>query len=119
MDLRGGARVSSGTLPEWAEAIGTNQGKVWVAHARGTALSVVDERTLSVSAAQVPGASLWAIAACCDFVHVGGRLERNNARGIVASVDPITLLERERRLVGERIAVMTDDFRHVAAVGER
>jgi hypothetical protein len=119
MNPNGGDPTSSRVFSEWAQAITTHQGKVWVAHARTPALTIVDEQTLSVRTANLAGVSLWAVTACCGNVHVGGRLGDEKTGGIVLSIDPATFQERRRHLVEQRIAVMADDDQSVVAVGEK
>lgn len=117
MDYRGNGRVMSEPLPNWAQAIAAHRGKIWIAHANAPGLTIVDQQDLSFTTLRV-GASLWAIAARGDSVHLGGRLEQDNARGVVIAIDPVSLREKARRSVDQRIAVMADDGRNVVAIGE-
>jgi hypothetical protein len=119
IDLQNWGRASSQPLNQWDQAVAVSQGKVWVAHARSPVLSVVDEQTLAVRTADLQGASLWSIAACCGEIHAGGRIGNDNNQGIVAAIDPATMQERRRQLINQRIAAIADDAKNVVAIGEK
>ncbi len=117
MDRRGNGRAMSEPLPNWAQAIAAHRGKIWIAHANAPGVTVVDQQDLSFATLRT-GASLWSIAACCDTIHLGGRVYQDNTRGVVIAIDPASLQEKARRFVDQRIAVMADDGRNVVAIGE-
>jgi DNA-binding beta-propeller fold protein YncE len=119
VDPRSGAQVSSGAIGDMSQAIAVSQGKVWVAHSRGQALSVIDEQSLSIQKANIQGASLQAITANGAQVYVGGTVGAGGSQGLVASVNPATLQEVRRQVVDQPIAFMADDDRNVVAVGNK
>lgn len=112
-------RASTGILPEWAQAVAVANQNVWIAHAKAPALTVVDENTLAARTVDIRGVSLWAISACCGEVYAGGRLDQNNAHGIVIAIDPSTLQEKRRALVDQRIVAIVGDDKNVIAIGEK
>jgi hypothetical protein len=117
VDPRNGAKSSSGMLDQEANSIAEHGGKIWVAHNRGRALSVVDEQSLSISKGDVPGAALYAITANNASIYVGGTLGEGSNQGLVALINPSTMQEVRRELVDQPVAVITADDRSVVAVG--
>ena len=119
VDSQSGAQARSGVLAEWATALTANGDSIWVAHARGPALTVVGKMSLQAQPLEVAGASLWAVTASAGNVFAGGRLGEDNASGVVVMVDANSQREVHRAQVGERVAEMTSDARLVVAVGEK
>jgi len=118
-DIQTGAQRTSGPLNQWAQAAAVAQGKVWVAHAREPNLTVLDAATLAAKTADVQGAQLWSIGACCGEIHVGGQIGTNGSQGIIASIDPNTFQERRRLLVNQMIPVIAEDAKNVVAIGNK
>ncbi|HLH90284.1 MAG TPA: hypothetical protein VKX28_17680 [Xanthobacteraceae bacterium] len=119
VDPKSGARSSTGMLGEMSQAIFYNSGKVWVAHARGQALSVIEPGSMAVRKLDLPGVSAWALTGSEHVLYVGGRLGENNNQGVIVSVDPATMRETHRQVVDQNIAFMTDDQDTVVAVSEK
>jgi DNA-binding beta-propeller fold protein YncE len=119
VDPKSGARSSTAMLGEMSQAIFYNGGKVWVAHSRGQALSVVDPGSMSVRKVDLSGVSAWALTGSENVLYVGGRLGESSSQGVVVSVDPATMRETHRQVVDQNIAFMTDDHDTVVAVSEK
>ncbi|MEI9885081.1 MAG: hypothetical protein WDN08_01060 [Rhizomicrobium sp.] len=119
VDSRSGAQTRSRVLAEWATALTAEGGDIWVAHARGPALTVVDKNTLAPQPLEVAGASLWAVTALGGKVYGGGRLGEDNAAGLVVAIDARTRRELHRAQVPERVAEITGDGKYVLAIGEK
>ena len=101
VDARSGRQVQSSELGEWGQALTAFGRQIWVAHARGVALTAVDEDSLRAIPVEVRGASLWAITANASNVYAGGRIDGTRDDGLVVMIDPAT---RTRGRAGARIA---------------
>ena len=113
-----GELKGSKSLGPWGQAIAAAQGKVFVGHAAGERLSVVDSVTMAVTTRPLKGASLWAITGDSPHgVYAGGRVEQDNAQGLLLSIDPATGAEKKRLQVNQRIVAMSADERTVVALG--
>ena len=119
IDPQTGSRTSSGTLAEQARSLVAENGKVWITHDRGQALSIIDEGSLAIRKADVQGASLQAITASARKIFVGGSAGSNDPRGVVVSLDPSTAQELRRQVVDQRITVMASDEQSVVAIGDK
>lgn len=112
-------RALSPILSETAQALVVAGGSVWIAHGGAPALSIVDAKTLAARTLDIPGASLWAIAAANGRVFAGGRHGGDNARGLVVQIDPAAAEVRRVQDVDQRVAAVAADDRSVVAVGEK
>ncbi|MEZ5776103.1 MAG: caspase family protein [Hyphomicrobiaceae bacterium] len=119
IDTKSGSSKKTGELGEWGQAIAAGHGKVYVAHAAGPALTIIDQKTLKSSVSAHDDLSLWTILTTDTSVYAGGRIGQNNDRGVIVEIDPRTGIELNRLEVGERIARMTSDGAHVVAVGAK
>lgn len=118
IDLNSGRQARSQVLGEWGQAVTTYGNRVWIAHARGPAITVVDQNSLGAWTLNVPGASLWSITTNAANVYAGGRVDENNQDGVVVMMDPDGQRELFRAHFSERIAEIAADDSHVVAVGE-
>lgn len=114
-----GRQKSSEDLGEWATALAASGDTVWVAHARGAALSVIDRKTFRTSHTEVADVSLWALTWKDGKLYGGGRLGDDNGAGVVVMIDPKSGSELHRALVPERVAEIAGDGTRVVAVGEK
>jgi hypothetical protein len=112
-------RAASNILGEYAQSLVEKDGKVWVAHQRGQALSIVDDQTLAIRKADVQGASLQVISAGGANVYVGGSLGEGGSQGLVAAIDASTARETHRATLDQPVAVVTNDGANVVAVGDK
>jgi hypothetical protein len=119
VDPKSGAQTTSRILGQWGEALAAGAGVVYVAHARPPALDIVDQKTLAVQTVDPQDLSLWAIVAGPDRLIVGGRINSDWSKGVVASLDPKTGAERQRRQVDQMIVALAADEKSVVAVGEK
>jgi DNA-binding beta-propeller fold protein YncE len=119
IDPRTNERRYAGAVSEIGQALAPHQGKIWVANARGPTLFVIDEQSLLFQSVSLQGVSPLVIAANGAQVHVGGSVGAGGSQGIVVSVNPATMQEVRRQVVDQPIAAMTDDDRHVVAIGNR
>ena len=118
IDPATGQLQETGPLGEWGQAIAASHGKVWVAHARGPALSVIDPGSMRAESRAIDKASLWAITSNRTSIFVGGRIDEDNGRGVIVAIDPASSQERFRLAVDHRIAVLAADDETLVAVGE-
>ena len=118
IDPASGRQFPTEQLGEWAQALTIGLNKVWVAHARGPALSIINPQTLAVETSDIGPVSLWAIATNQKGVFAGGRIAEDNGQGVVVAIDPASYRERNRLLVNQRIAALAADETAVAAIGE-
>ena len=110
-----------GTRPlgAWGQAIAATHDKVFVGHAAGERLSVIDSSTLVVTPRTLKDASIWALAGDPSFGLVaGGRVGQDNARGLLLSIDPQTGLEKKRIEVNQLVVAVAGDARSVVALGK-
>ncbi len=119
VDPKSGAKTTSGVLGQWGEALAVGAGVVYVVHARPPALDIVDAKTLAARTLDPHDLSLWAIVARPDQLIVGGRINSDWSKGAVASLDPKSGAERNRRLVDQMIVALAADEKSVVAVGEK
>jgi len=119
IDPQTGSRASSGILAQNAGSLIAENGRVWITHDRGQALSIVDEQSLAIRKADVAGVSLQAITASAGKIFVGGSPGFNDPRGMVVSLDPSTAQELRRQVLDQRVAVMASDEKSVVAIGDK
>jgi hypothetical protein len=119
IDPQTGSRASSGSLAQYAGSLVAENGKVWITHDRGEALSIIDEQSLAIRKADVPGASLQAVTASAGKIFVGGSPGFNDPRGVVVSLNPSPVQELRRQVVDQRITVMASDEQSVVAIGDK
>ncbi len=117
--LRDRQQANSPQLGEWGEALAGYGNQIWLAHARGPAISITDQTSMRTRWLDVRGASLWSITANSRYVFAGGRVEENNDAGLVIMFDPQQGVELARVSVSERVAEIAGDDRHVVAVGAK
>ncbi|HEY0302746.1 MAG TPA: hypothetical protein VGC36_15475, partial [Rhizomicrobium sp.] len=116
VDSRSGAQARSAVLGEWATVLAASGNDIWVAHARGPALTIVDKASLRARRMEVAGASLWAVTAASGNLYAGGRLGEDNNAGVVVMIDAKGQRETHRAEVSERVAEIAGDDRFVVAV---
>jgi hypothetical protein len=116
VDPRTGARTTSGPLGDKANAIAASPGKLWVSYARGANLGIVDQQSLTIQQASIPGALLFAVAANGANMYAGGEFGN---QGVVAAIDPRSGQELQRQPVDERINRVVADNANVVAFGNR
>lgn len=114
-----GELKGSRSLGAWGQAIAATHDKVFVGHAAGERLSVIDTSTLAVTPRTLKGASIWALAGDPSFgLAAGGRLGQDNNRGLLLSIDPQTGLEKKRLEVNQLIVALAGDARSIVALGK-
>ena len=119
VDPKSGAQKTTALLGQWGEALAAGDGGIYVAHARPPALDIVDQKTFAVRTLDPPDLSLWAAVAGPDRLFVGGRINSDWSKGVVASLDPKSGAERQRRLVDQMIVALVADDKSLVAVGEK
>lgn len=119
VDPKTGAKNKSALLGQWGQALATGDGNVYVAHARPPALDIIDQKTLAVRSFDPHDLSLWAAVAGPGRLFVGGRIKSDWSKGVVASIDPKTGAERQRRLLDQMIVALVADAKSVVAVGDK
>ena len=119
VDPKSGAMKTGGVLGQWGEALAADDGNIYVAHARPPALDIVDARTLAARTFDPRDLSLWTIATGSDWLIAGGRINSDWSKGVIASFDPKTGAERQRRIVDQMIAALAVDDKRVVAVGDK
>lgn len=119
IDPATGAQATTGKLGEWAQAIAAAHGKVWVGHARGERLSIIDPQSLAVERTTVRGAELWAIAANRTGLFAGGRIAGTGDQGLIVSMDPKDRAETGRLRVDELILTLAADDESLVAIGDK
>ena len=117
VDPRTNQRRSSQVLAEMAQSVVTHEGRIFVGHTRGPALSVLDAQSLSIQKVNLPDVSASTLTANAARLYIGGSLGQSDTQGLVVAVDPNTLREVRRQVLDQPIAFMTDDDRNVVAVG--
>lgn len=115
---RSGRHTKSTVLGEWAQALTTFGGEVWVGHARGPALTIVDKSSLQPRTAAIPGTQVWAMTANGTSVYAGGRLDGTDDDGVIVKLDPATQSETARASVPEMVRKLVGDEEHVIAIGQ-
>lgn len=81
-------------------------------------MNIVDQKTMAVVTVDLQYLSLWSTVAFPEKVLVGGRLNSDWNRGVVAAVDPATGAEHHRQLLDQKIVALAADSESVFAVGE-
>ncbi len=119
VDPKSGAKTTSALLGQWGEALAAGAEAVYVVHARPPALDIVDGKTLSARTFDPHDLSLWAVVAGRDRLIAGGRINSDWSKGVVASFDPKSGVERQRCLVDQMIVALAADEKSVVAVGEK
>ncbi len=117
VDTRNGSQTNSADLGEWGQTLVAVGSEVWVGHARGTAIDVVDQSTLRASELQVSGTEVWAMAANSTDVFAGGRQTGTDHDGRVVMIDVRTRSEIARQSVSEMVAQIVADATYVVVVG--
>lgn len=82
-------------------------------------MNIVDQKTMAVVTVDLQDLSLWSTVAFPEKVLVGGRLNSDWNRGVVAAVDPATGAEHHRQLLDQTIVALAADCESVVAVGEK
>jgi len=119
VDPKTGAQKKSVVLGEWGQALAAGGGDIYVAHARPPALDIIDQKTLAVRSLDPHDLSLWAMVAGPGRLVVGGRINSDWSKGVVAALDPKTGAERQRRLLDQMIVALVADEKSVVAVGDK
>ncbi|MDF3812101.1 MULTISPECIES: lysozyme inhibitor LprI family protein [Rhodopseudomonas] len=116
---RGGRQNQTGILGEWGQALTAHSNQIWVAHARGPALTVVDQDTLDATSVRVDGASLWAISGNSRNIFAGGRVDGSTDDGLVIMLDPDRRGELHRASVSQLVTKIISNDDHVVALGDK
>ena len=119
VDARSGRQVQSSELGEWGQALTAFGRQIWVAHARGVALTAVDEDSLRAIPVEVRGASLWSVTANASNVYAGGRIDGTRDDGLVVMIDPATRREVARARVSQLVTSLVGDDENVVAIGDK
>ena len=119
IDPTTGAQATTAKLGEWAQAIAVAHGKVWVGHARGERLSIVDPQSLAIERTTVRGAELWALASNRTSLLAGGRIAGTMDQGLIVSIDPRDRAETGRLRVDELIMTLVADDDTLVALGDK
>ena len=119
VDARNGRQVQSSELGEWGQALTALGRQIWVAHARGVALTAVDVDSLRAFPVEVRSASLWAITANPSNVYAGGRIDGTSDDGLVVKIDPATRTEVARARVSQRVTSLVGDDENIVAIGDK
>jgi len=112
-----GRQQSSADLGEWSTSLTIAGSDVWVGHARGQALTIVDRATLKSRKLALPGIEVWALAANAKSVFAGGRYEGSDHDGSVVMVDARSRKEISRFSVTELVTRIAADNDKVVAIG--
>ena len=118
LDPKTGAVTQTASLGEWAQAIITGHGRVWVAHASKGHLDAILPTSLAVETRAIDGASLWALAVNRTALFAGGRLGDSIKQGLIVSIDPQTGREEKRLPVDGMILAMVADEEAVVAIND-
>lgn len=109
----------SDDLGEWGVTLVAQGTDIWVGHARGTALRVLDSQTLRSHDVSVAGLEVWALAADDQFVFAGGRVSGSSDDGLVALIDARSRKELFRAPVSELVLAMGVDQANLFVVGDK
>ncbi len=116
---KSGKKAGSPVLGEWAQALAAHGDQIWVGHARGPALSILDKTSLQPQTVTIPGTEVWTMTSNGRNVFTGGRLDGTSSDGLVIKIDPSTKAEVARASLPEMVMKVTSDETHVVAVGEK
>ncbi len=119
IDPRTAQQTASRDLGEWALAITSYDTDIWVGHARGPTVTVVDQRSLRVTPVEVPGTEFWALSSNSRNVFGGGRVSGTDGDGLIVMFDPRRRTEIGRASVSERVTKIVSDEDHVIAAGDK
>ena len=119
VDRNSGRQTRTDELGQWGQAMVAQGDQIWIAHARGPALTVADQGSLDATSVKVAGASLWSLAANSRNVFGGGREDENNNAGLVIMFDPATRTEIHRETVSQLVRKIISDEDHVVALGNK
>lgn len=117
VDTSKGRQQASADLGEWSTSLTVTSGDVWVGHARGQALTIVDRATLKSRKLALPRIEVWALAANAKSVFAGGRYESTDHDGSVVMVDARSRKEISRFSVTELVTRIAADDDKVVAIG--
>jgi outer membrane protein assembly factor BamB len=113
LDPRTGARTNSGSLGDSAQAILATPGKIFVAATRSPNLAIVNQKSMAIQKADIPGVELWALAANDSQLFAGGL---RGEQGVLVAIDPASGRELQRQSVGQKIFQIAADKTHVVAL---
>lgn len=119
VDRTSGRQTRTDELGQWGQAMTAQGNQIWIAHARGPALTVADQGSLDATSIKVAGASLWSLAANSRNVFGGGREDENNNAGLVIMFDPASRTEIRRETVSQLVMKIISDDDHVVALGNK
>ena len=119
IDPQTAQQTPSRDLGEWALAITSYGTDIWVGHARGRAVTVVNQRSLRATPVDVPGTELWAMSSNSRNVFGGGRMSGTDGDGLIVMFDPRRRAEINRASVSERVTKIVSDEDHVIAAGDK
>ncbi len=119
VDRGNGRQSRTDELGQWGQAMTAQGNQIWIAHARGPALTVADQDTLDATSIKVSGASLWSLAANSRNVFGGGREDENNEAGLVVMFDPVNRTEVHRATMSQLVTRIVSDENHVVALGNK
>lgn len=119
IDTQKGTQKATANLGEWSTSLTPAGNEVWVGHARGTALTIVDRSTLKSGKLALPGIEVWTLAANSRSVFAGGRYENTDNDGSVVMVDARSRREVSRFSATELVTKIAADDEKVVAVGNQ
>ena len=119
VDRASGRQTRTDELGQWGQAMTAQGDQIWIAHARGPALTVADQGSLDATSIKVAGASLWSLSANSRNVFGGGREDENNNAGLVIMFDPVNRTEIHREPVSQLVMKIISDDDHVVALGNK
>ena len=119
IDTKKGTQKATADLGEWSTSLTPVGNDVWVGHARGTALSIVDRSTLKSGKLPLPGIEVWTLASNSSSVFAGGRYENTDNDGSVVMVDARSRREVSRFSATELVTKIAADDEKVVAVGNQ
>lgn len=117
IDKRSGKQGPTELLGEWGETITAAHGSIWVGHVRGNRVSRVDPASLALSDVATGDVDVWDLASNAGFVFAGGRVNEDNAQGVVLAIAPQTLEIVSRQQVGQMVQRVVANDDHVVAIG--
>lgn len=117
IDKRSGKQSATELLGEWGQAITAAHGSIWVGHVRGNRISRIDPASLALSDVATGDVDVWSMASNVGFVYAGGRVNEDNAQGVVLAISPQTGEIVSRQQVSQLVQRVLAGDRHLVAIG--
>lgn len=119
VDGTSGVTTVSADLGEWGQAMLARGRDLWVGHARGGVLDVLDARSLRGDEIALPGLEIWSMAADDRSIFAAGRRSGTEGDGVVVMIDARSRREVGRHPVTELVLAMGVDGDDLIVVGEK